>query len=602
MAEWKLSDATQIRKNLTKEQEDEISKLYRRVYLKARKEANSIPKDGTVSQKLRKQYLNQLKKQLDAAYKSLGEGLQKEIEKQAKKSAESVVDSTVSLLKNAKISIRGAYSHVPTEIVNAIATGQVYGGKWNLSSAIWSGIDKNQSDINRVIAEGVAANKSAYDIAKDLETYVNPSVRKDWNWSKVYPGTNKVVDYNAQRLARTMVSHAYQQSLERVCKNNPFVTGYIWQASNSARVCPICADRDGQFYRKGELPLDHPNGMCTFTAKIQGSMKDVSNRLADWVQGKEDSELDNWFSDMTGKSMEPTFNKNQEKWLTPLGYSPKNMPKDFTELAHRLSFSQQTEFLEAAGGTWSVPHPYQMMENWYKQNLASVRAGIGQISNKVTDFDGADWVRQLNTQNISKIRALQEVQQAPLSEKEIKALRTYTGSSYRWMNGYLRSAKKGVYKTGVYNGYDVDSDRLEELKACVEGMNKVTLKENLFLRRGTDLGDLAGFMPGDFNTNRDSLEGLSVAKLKEKFVGTVGEYKGFTSTSSLYDRGFNGDVEVIFKGSSSTKGASIMNISRFDEGEGETLLAAGTRVRVIDIQESDGHMGSSIRVFMEIMD
>lgn len=602
MAEWTLSDATQIRQNLTKEQEDEISRLYRRVYLRLRKETAKIPKEGTVSDKLRKQYLDKLQKELYAAYRSLGEGLQQQIKDTATKAAQGVVDDAAAWMSKAGLIIEGAYSRVPTDIVNALVTGQVYSGKWSLSSAIWSGIDKNQSDINRVIAEGVAANKSAYDIAKDLETYVNPSARKDWNWSKVYPGTNKVVDYNAQRLARTMVSHAYQQSLERVCKNNPFVTGYIWQASNSARVCPICADRDGQFYRKGELPLDHPNGMCTFTAEIQGSMKDVSNRLADWVQGKEDSELDNWFSDMTGKSMEPTFNKNQEKWLTPLGYSPKNMPKDFTEFAHRLSLSQQTELLEAAGGTWSVPHPYQMMENWYKQNLASVRAGIGQISNKVTDFDGADWVRQLNTQNISKIRALQEVQQAPLSEKEVKALRTYTGSSYRWMNGYLRSTKKGVYKTGVYNGYDVDSDRLEELKACVEGMNKVTLKENLFLRRGTDLGDLAGFMPGDFNTNRDSLEGLSVAELKEKFVGTVGEYKGFTSTSSLYDRGFNGDVEVIFKGSSSTKGASIMNISRFDEGEGETLLAAGTRVRVIDIQESDGHMGSSIRVFMEIMD
>ena len=47
MAEWTLADATQIRANLTKEQEDEISMLYRKVYLQVRKQMLSIPKDGT---------------------------------------------------------------------------------------------------------------------------------------------------------------------------------------------------------------------------------------------------------------------------------------------------------------------------------------------------------------------------------------------------------------------------------------------------------------------------------------------------------------------------------------------------------------------------
>ena len=301
MAEWKLADAENIRANITKAQEDEISMLYRDVYLSTRKQMLAIPKDGTTSQKIQKQYLDKLHKQLDEAYKSLGIGLEKQIKKGAKKAAEGVVEDAKKFAKDLGLEVEGAYSFVPKDIVNALVTGQVYGGNWSLSGAIWSDINKHQSDISKVIAEGVAANKSAYDIAKDLEKYVDPKAKKEWDWSKVYPGTSKKVDYNAQRLARTMVSHAYQQSLERVCKNNPFVDGFIWQSAHSDRVCPICAERNGQFFKKGDLPLDHPNGMCTFIASIDGSMTDVANRLGDWVNGKDDPELDKWMQDMTGK-------------------------------------------------------------------------------------------------------------------------------------------------------------------------------------------------------------------------------------------------------------------------------------------------------------
>lgn len=55
------------------------------------------------------------------------------------------------------------------------------------------------------------------------------------------------------------------------------------------------AARDGKFYKKDELPLDHPNGMCTFTAAIP-DMNDVADSLADWVNGKDNPELDNYAS------------------------------------------------------------------------------------------------------------------------------------------------------------------------------------------------------------------------------------------------------------------------------------------------------------------
>ena len=87
MADWELFDAEKLRENLTKQQEDEISMLYRRVYLETRKTMLAIPKNGTVSQQIEKQYLDKLHKELDEAYKSLGIGLEKEIKKNAKKAA-----------------------------------------------------------------------------------------------------------------------------------------------------------------------------------------------------------------------------------------------------------------------------------------------------------------------------------------------------------------------------------------------------------------------------------------------------------------------------------------------------------------------------------
>lgn len=44
-----------------------------------------------------------------------------------------------------------------------------------------------------------------------------------------------------------------------------------------------------------------------------------------------------------------------------------------------------------------------------------------------------------------------------------------------------------------------------------------------------------------------------------------------------------------------------MTISRYGTDEGETLLNAGTTVRVVSIEKSDGHQFSDIRMFLEII-
>lgn len=298
MAKFNLNTAEQVRVELTKQQQKRIVEIYKRASKSVAKRAETLPK--TPSAPLYEHYLKSLQKAIDKELKTAEMSLKDEIEGNMKAVSEAVTDDANEFLRTAGISIKGAYYNVPADIVKMVSSGQLYEGSWSLSRALWKTHTRTKASINSVVAQGIAENKSAYDIAKDLEKYLNPEAKKDWDWSKVYPGASKRVDYNAQRLARTMVSHAYQQSFVRVTQKNPFVEDYIWLSAGGARTCDICMERDGKHFAKDALPLDHPNGMCTFEAYIPDSMTEVADRIADWALGKSDPAIDTWVESIGG--------------------------------------------------------------------------------------------------------------------------------------------------------------------------------------------------------------------------------------------------------------------------------------------------------------
>lgn len=297
MAKFELDDSIALRNKLQRQQKKYIRQLYEEMAKEVAERAKFLKQKGG-SYYLQSIELEKLSQRLQEAFEELEAREQGIITSNMKKAAEGVCEASTAFANKVGLGVTKAYMHVPKDIVESLLTGKLYKGNWSLSHAIWADAKSKQNDIVEIVAKGIAENRSAYDIAKDLEKFVDPKARKDWDWSKVYPGTSKKIDYNAQRLARTMVSHAYQQSLERVCKNNPFVTGYIWQAAMTERTCEICAERDGKFFAKGDLPLDHPNGMCTFEAVIPDSMEQIADRLADWAHGSEDKAIDLWYQDM----------------------------------------------------------------------------------------------------------------------------------------------------------------------------------------------------------------------------------------------------------------------------------------------------------------
>ena len=283
MASLIFKDAEAAKAAIMASQQKEIAKLYEDWADEIGERAKYYSHKSTASAPVSERYYRELQKQLRQTSQEVSNEIYKKIKSNIYTVADAVVSDNVKWLESFGFSSDGlnaAFSYVPHEIVQNLVTGQIYDSGWSLSSRIWGDNEQTLKDIYQVMAKGLAENKPIYEIAKDLESYVRPSAKLPWNLrmadgKKIY---KKQVDYNAQRLARTLVQHGYQQSFIATTQKNPFITEYIWR-SNGSRVCDLCKARDGVHYKKTELPMDHPNGMCTMEPAVADDMID---QLADW--------------------------------------------------------------------------------------------------------------------------------------------------------------------------------------------------------------------------------------------------------------------------------------------------------------------------------
>lgn len=278
-----FKNAEEARNAIMASQKKEIANLYEDWADEIGERAKYYSHKSTASAPVSERYYRELQKQLRQTSQEVSNEVYKKIKSNIYTVADAVVSDNVKWLESFGFSSDGlnaAFSYVPHEIVQNLVTGQIYDSGWSLSFRIWGDNEQTLKDIYQVMAKGLAENKPIYEIAKDLESYVRPSAKLPWNLrmadgKKIY---KKQVDYNAQRLARTLVQHGYQQSFIATTQKNPFITEYVWR-SNGSRVCDLCKARDGVHYKKTELPMDHPNGMCTMEPVVADDMAD---QLADW--------------------------------------------------------------------------------------------------------------------------------------------------------------------------------------------------------------------------------------------------------------------------------------------------------------------------------
>ena len=298
----KLCQEAQNKKlKLAKKQEKQIKEIYENMYLKVSKKLSKV-NPNTLSERYLEELKNELEKEIRTIHRQVGKIIKKNIEKSSELANNVQLDFFMSINNqynlNMKDTFSSMFSKIPKDAMNEILFGKAYKDRKGLSERIWEYTNKFNKDIDYIIAEGIANKKSTYEIAKDLEKYVNPDVVKDWEWSKVYPRTNKKVDYNAQRLARTAVNHAFQQAQKRSCEKNPYVEGIRWISANShGRTCELCRERDNQVFSVKDVPLDHPNGLCTTVPEIPMSLEEIGTELRAWVDGEKNIKLDNWFEE-----------------------------------------------------------------------------------------------------------------------------------------------------------------------------------------------------------------------------------------------------------------------------------------------------------------
>ena len=306
MYNLRFAKAEQTRKVITNQQLQQIKSMYQEIADQYSRRIENLSDKTNISSILRTQYLREYQKQLADELGKVNRRIESNIKSGMTKTAEAVLEEEVRRAKELGFAgITGKYSNIPTDVVETIISGQLYQGNWSLSSAIWGTNKKIQQDCQNIVARGIAANKGVYEVAKDLEAYVNPSARKTYRWARDYPGSTKVIDYNASRLARTMMSHAYQEAFERSTAKDPWVEAYQWNTGHNNRVCQLCIEREENdsyglgpgVYPKGEVPLDHPNGQCFLTIVQTKNTNDVVNDLANWYNGVGDQNMNEKIND-----------------------------------------------------------------------------------------------------------------------------------------------------------------------------------------------------------------------------------------------------------------------------------------------------------------
>ena len=216
-------------------------------------------------------------------------------------------------LKIPKEVIRGLYS-IPEDTVSRLLNGDLYKDGIGLSQRIWKATNKNQKDINYILAKAIAEKKPYAEIMKDLDSYSNPKAKKDWKWSTVYPGSNKVVDYNSQRLMRTGINHAFFNTSIIMAQRNPFVNAVHWTLSGQhyerqvkrfgQDICDINTNQNRYKLGQGnfptnDVPVPHPNCLCSQSSVINKSLEDIGNELGDWANGNtKNQKLDEWYANL----------------------------------------------------------------------------------------------------------------------------------------------------------------------------------------------------------------------------------------------------------------------------------------------------------------
>lgn len=422
-----FKDAWEVRDQIDNAQRKKIAGLYKDWADELEAKAKKFDAKSTLSAPMSAMNARELKNLLIAQSNAISQEVDQLIRRDMYVVADAVVKNNVKWLEGLGFGgthLEGAFANVPTTVVENLVSGKVYQGGWSLSQRIWGDNEDTLSKLYEIVGAGRAQNLSTYEITKQLEQYVRPGAKKQWNLKtkdgkRIYP---KQVDYNAQRLARTLSQHAYQQSFIATIAKNPMIPKVIWWA-NGSRVCKICLSLHGQKFDKDKVPLDHPNGMCVLIPDVNDN---IEQQIADWVNAP-----DGTFPDM-------------DEFAKSFGYVPEAKMSNVQDVFSKAMWINSLKGNDLA-----------KMDKWCDEWVKSISADeLESVKTYTTNaFDDINkYLRGINKHNYYKEETeliKTALQKASLPEDVI----VRRGSSQGSINSLLGLDKKTPIPKEI-NGYD----------------------------------------------------------------------------------------------------------------------------------------------------
>lgn len=280
---------------ISRKQDKEIIQIYRRAL------NETIKGNNWAKKALTKRYYNERSKAIYDELLKLTEG-------NIKQAALLHTDYSALMIKMGfkagnKTQFRRMFANIPDEVVRVFTQGGLYKDGLSLSSRIWKTSTYSTKEIQEIITSGLTAGMSTKELAELLQEHVNPASAKKWSDEKIEEKLGKLykknltgIDYNAIRLARTTISHAYTLSAKMSAPKVPFLEKFQWLSSLShGRTCDICQERHLQIYSVDDLPYDHPNGLCTQIPYLPKTLEQYGQEIGGWVDGKPNKALDKWY-------------------------------------------------------------------------------------------------------------------------------------------------------------------------------------------------------------------------------------------------------------------------------------------------------------------
>jgi hypothetical protein len=199
------------------------------------------------------------------------------------------------------------------EVLNA-AQSRIYGDGFNLSQRIWNLEQDSFEGIRRTVMGGISEQKSAWELAQDIEQYLGAGQDcPRWTVTRLYGLTKsdiasgnrtgllkgaactpeRGIAYNALRLARTEITYASNSATKAIHERSPWVEGVKVNLSPAHPEPDICDDYaqggNGKgVYAVGDVmyPPYHPHCLCFVTA-VQMSDAAFAAKMRGWLNQTE---------------------------------------------------------------------------------------------------------------------------------------------------------------------------------------------------------------------------------------------------------------------------------------------------------------------------